>query len=726
MSLTWMQSENEKKTRDLNEAIHSLKLKLQAGPGWSEAQEEQKHEILEKMEKLSLSLESKNSLSSALRLEICNLQRLVEQGETDIHQLEAQIKDVYAQVDGKHEEALLEQSTKTDLEQRLRSLQTEMEHQTAQLVEARNGARDEQTLITETEDQLRESKAEMEHYLRDYEVLFQQTQRLTEQLESLMYSNETMENENEVIRQELHLRERQINALNVEGASHTKLKGALLTKIAAIEEQRSRWEQEREHLREQITQIAACDIRGAWRECETHKKQIEDLAREREILNRKLGGSEKTAQLIFDLTKVNQNAKKNLQNEVNGYTATVKLQREQIEALVQDRERHEQQANVASRRYYVALEQLKLQEVQSSELQRKIVDGSSRLKQQQNLYEAVRSDRNLYSKNLIQSQEEIAEMKRRFKIMNHQIEQLKEEITTKDHCLVKEHFNHHNVDKERESLKNELTKIQKQIISSDQIIYNQQAETQKLTQIIQEADEERQRQHKETDAILGETNILRTQLIRRDDELATIYEAIKINWSSLQRGEARYAESTTEVQFLKERIGKMQAESENTALQMTSISDLRQTIHCLESDLLKDRNKIKVLQEELERPLNVHRWRALESSDPQRFQMIKKIQNLQKEIVLETEKVLEKEVTIQEKERLYVELKSMLGHQPCGTLEQIAIYQASLREKNQQLGSMRVELDMYKEQVAEFRRDIDGLANELDHVRAHGLTRKDR
>lgn len=44
----------------------------------------------------------------------------------------------------------------------------------------------------------------------------------------------------------------------------------------------------------------------------------------------------------------------------------------------------------------------------------------------------VRSDRNQYSKHLIESQDEIAEMKRKFKIMNHQIEQLKEEIQAKD------------------------------------------------------------------------------------------------------------------------------------------------------------------------------------------------------------------------------------------------------------------------------------------------------
>ena len=42
-------------------------------------------------------------------------------------------------------------------------------------------------------------------------------------------------------------------------------------------------------------------------------------------------------------------------------------------------------------------------------------------------------------------QDEIEEMKRKFKIMNHQVEQLKEEIGAKDLALVKEHFDHMKV-----------------------------------------------------------------------------------------------------------------------------------------------------------------------------------------------------------------------------------------------------------------------------------------
>jgi uncharacterized coiled-coil DUF342 family protein len=48
------------------------------------------------------------------------------------------------------------------------------------------------------------------------------------------------------------------------------------------------------------------------------------------------------------------------------------------------------------------------------------------------LYEAVRSDRNLYSKNLREALEEIAELRMKFKRMTQQINQLKEEISIKD------------------------------------------------------------------------------------------------------------------------------------------------------------------------------------------------------------------------------------------------------------------------------------------------------
>jgi hypothetical protein len=48
---------------------------------------------------------------------------------------------------------------------------------------------------------------------------------------------------------------------------------------------------------------------------------------------------------------------------------------------------------------------------------------------------------------------------------------------------------------------------------------------------------------------------------------------------------------------------------------------------------------VRALSEELENPLNVHRWRKLEGTDPQAYEMIIKIQTLQKKLTSKTEEV---------------------------------------------------------------------------------------
>ena len=50
------------------------------------------------------------------------------------------------------------------------------------------------------------------------------------------------------------------------------------------------------------------------------------------------------------------------------------------------------------------MEDVKMREMQIFDYKKKIAEAETKLKQQENLYEAVRSDRNLYSKNLIESQ----------------------------------------------------------------------------------------------------------------------------------------------------------------------------------------------------------------------------------------------------------------------------------------------------------------------------------
>lgn len=48
----------------------------------------------------------------------------------------------------------------------------------------------------------------------------------------------------------------------------------------------------------------------------------------------------------------------------------------------------------------------------------------------------------------------------------------------------------------------------------------------------------------------------------------------------------------------------------------SQLNIMKTEIFQLQRELLQEKTKVKALSEELENPMNVHRWRKLEGSDP--------------------------------------------------------------------------------------------------------------
>merc|ERR1719359_125880 len=369
-------------------------------------------------------------------------------------------------------------------------------------------------------------------------------------------------------------------------------------------------------------------------------------------------------------------------------------------------------------KYMQAQEEVKLRDLTIVNLRKKIHEAETRLKQQQNLYEAVRSDRNLYSKNLIEAQDEIQEMRRKFKIMNHQISQLKEEIQAKDSALMNVHLEQARLEKEREMQKAEIQKLKSNLTEAENTCKSLQQEIKKLETIIEKGEREMERQRKELDEVINERDILGTQLIRRNDELALLYEKIKIQQSTLKKGEVQYRERIEDIRILKLKINDMKRELQLLSSSVSSIDSLRNEVYHLQRELLQERTKVKALSEELENPMNVHRWRKLEGSDPDTYEMIQKIQTLQKRLIAKTEEVVEKDLIIQEKDKLYIELKNILARQPGPEVaEQLAVYQQNLKEKQRQMKAMESELQMYKAQLSEYKYEIESLNGGMERAK---------
>ena len=91
-------------------------------------------------------------------------------------------------------------------------------------------------------------------------------------------------------------------------------------------------------LKQQLAQIQV-ETETLSKQGEGKKKEITDLIREREILNKGLVKSADKTRATEDMVKIHTNAKKNIQNECSGFKAHAVRQRRMIESSVSASER---------------------------------------------------------------------------------------------------------------------------------------------------------------------------------------------------------------------------------------------------------------------------------------------------------------------------------------------------------------------------------------------------
>jgi hypothetical protein len=52
---------------------------------------------------------------------------------------------------------------------------------------------------------------------------------------------------------------------------------------------------------------------------------------------------------------------------------------------------------------------------------------------------------------------------------------------------------------------------------------------------------------------------------------------------------------------------------------------MKREIHNLAKELVEEKLKVKALSEEIQNPMNVHRWRKLEATDSETYELMTKI-----------------------------------------------------------------------------------------------------
>eukprot|EP00913_Durusdinium_trenchii_P024893 g23366.t1 len=632
------------------------------------------------------------------------------------------------------EEADKQQKRKEKLDKELKDMRQGLEAKQSEV----NAKREELSRGEEVQKHLsrvlREEKQEEERLGIRCTQLNGNAQHLDKQVREEMTAKNRLEEEQKDLKAQLKFRQDEINALRSSKAKTQKTLEALQALKDKDDAESRRLEaphpRERstspvgewkrlngmpsceESLRARSTQMRGevselrKELEKLKRDSEAQEKQVTDLLHERDILGKAL-------------MKGEERSKQQVELDLHRWKSDLDLKLQRIHELDRQREKYSGDLQQAKQRCEAAQEELRglgSRELQMAQLKRSIADVRAKWAQQKNLYEAVRTDKNLYSKNLVESLEEINEMRKKFKVMCHQIEQLKEEIKEKD-------------------TKHNLEYHEKQQTRAQQLVEQQSSDIKKLEATIQEAESERQNQRKEFEAVTAERNILGKQLIRRNEELSLIYEKIKIqeraliHWidgflhhceSTLSKGEVQYRKLLDRLHEQRTDIGELKRDLFIARQQAESAGSLEKEVYHLQRELLQERTKVRALSEELENPMNVHRWRKLEGSDPGMYELIQKVRSLQMRLIAKTEEVVVKDSEIQEKDKLHKELNAILEKQPGPeVLEQLEQYQEhdwrarTYNSKLKQMKAMQGELQTYQSQVSDYKDEIDRLNREL-------------
>lgn len=703
-------SETTKKeqVKDKIKQNEEMSERMKFGSDWTDEQISEREELIASIDEMKSALEKSKLSLESVRSDVWNKNVLIQAEQEKESGILSEVDSIEQMIRTISDQSNMQARSKESLEEEIKRVLQDIQHKITLLDKKESMFLEECKNAEDEEAKMEEMKATVEGCLKVQNDLICSAQTLKKNIEKQMDKNKKLSKENVKTRELLSEKKLAAKIEKKNLAKLKKMQEIMHVRNNEAEKERASTEKYRDEIKLTVKNIEGAEISQVRKSLETKRRQADDLKRELDVLARKVNLSQNGTSQISELTNLNNNNLKNLENEVAGLRKTVMDQ----QAIVDNFSRDQQKLNkdLAARRVKQTemVDELNVHGQKLGELEKELFQTESKLKQQQNMYECAQYERNIQSKSLSDIHGEILDMKKRSQIIERQSNQLKQDISKAETNLVKEHYHHYYSDKDKQRFQDEIKKTKIRIASLERTSASHDLEKQRLLKVAEETDLEYQTKQKERSNILNERDTLGVQLVAENDLIKNLDTQIKLKLSIIYREGLYYQAKLSEIDSLSTDCEIIMDERKEIGKKIKSIDSLNRRCIALSNELLAERSKNKALSEEIGRPINVHRWRHLEHSDPKRFEMVCKIQNLQTRIISTSDELMKIDKLIQEKENIYLDLKCSLGRLAPyeGAESEIKQYRIRACEQKRQMISLSSELELYKLKVDKLRDEI--------------------
>ncbi|XP_068625385.1 cilia- and flagella-associated protein 58-like [Battus philenor] len=487
-----------------------------------------------------------------------------------------------------------------------------------------------------------------------------------------------------------------------------------MKKYQLLEQNKAAVESERERLRQQVS-VMEREIMIGNKHAEADKREIENLNREKDILNKNIQKIQNEAIENLHMLNLQEQRRKQLEHELEISAAQNNKQRLCIRQMEKDKDRMLEETIALNDKIDEITEEVRLRTAEILDLNKALREEAINSRKLSVALDATRAERNMLHKNLTEAVDEIQDLKQKLKMLAYQIEQLKEDISSKESGLKSCEGALAKCNKKNEQLRSEVQAGLGKLGEARADITALRQEEARLTRIINESDAARAKLKKELEGMMNERDVVGAQLVRRNDEISLLYEKIRILEITLHRGERQYEQRVEDIRLLRLEIIRLRKEKNLLSKGIENMTDLRLEVFNLERELGRSRLRVRALEEALETPLNVHRWRKLQGTDPEIVTLTHKLRLTQKKVLAQSETLVLKERELKETKNLYGAVKDMLALQPSPEIQQTLCHtQRALAQRTTKMKCLVAELGMRENQVTDLRRELDRVNGDLN------------
>jgi len=382
--------------------------------------------------------------------------------------------------------------------------------------------------------------------------------------------------------------------------------------------------------------------------------------------------------------------------------------------LTEEIEEYASKRSAARSVLYQVKEEIRFTFEKHDEKSKQLIDIYEMIKHNQALNEAVQNERDIVNNQLQKSISENSKLENDILEISEQIKILKEDIRKKDKLCLEAH-----IGAKRFGI--DISKISNKIRSKNALL-NEMADSvtemrnkiQKHRHLLMQTELENKKQEQVVTDLKFVVLAIEQSVTKSMMEAKLLREKAKTVHSIITMESEAFSNKQKQIEFLKLDLQNLVSVTCELQEKVIHKKALQADFNRLSKSLVLESSKSRALEDDLEKPINIHRWRFLEATNPELSHLLQMSRELRDRLIillyrLDRYKLAKKKVSHEASHQM-IHLKSSTTYQ---VREEFQFLTEILKQKNQQCNSITQNLSIQQNTVEEQKSTVLSLREML-------------